>query len=78
MSPVCPVTGGPVRGSDGYGSLLCQYRLRGAAEWETHSVYSADPALGGASEWRRQVAPVLRRRYAGGVETRVVSEAETL
>jgi hypothetical protein len=62
---------------DGFGSLLFQYRLRGASEWTTHTINTADPRSGGVEAWRRQTVPVLRRRYPGGIETRVIcAEAE--
>jgi hypothetical protein len=55
-------------------SELWQYRLKGASEWTTHSVYEA----GRGDVFRKQVVPVLRRRFPGGVETRVISvEAES-
>jgi hypothetical protein len=51
-------------------TLSCEYRLRGAGAeaWTVHTIGTRRVA----DAWRRQVVPVLRRRYPGGVETRVV------
>ena len=51
---------------------ICQMRLGGEqfGEWQTHSVYACDADV---ESWRRQVAPVLRRR---NYETRVIQRAK--
>jgi hypothetical protein len=48
--------------------FLCQMRLGGEryGTWETHSVYACDANV---DSWRRQIAPVLRKR---NYEIRVV------
>lgn len=59
----------------GPNDLLCQYRLKPVSfgdEWTTHTLVASD-SRNGAKAWREQVVPVLRRRYKGGVETRVVT-----